>query len=420
MSIKYVALIVLLVVLSLWNKPDNGVNSVTATTSLYQAHTENIAKIDDALSIGPRLQANEFNGRLLIVQDDTLIALTFDGSEQQVLTRNIISEPVLSSDQQEIAVIARDDNGDEVILQFDVMTLENTNSTVISRRGRILSWSPDKTWIVIEETNGRAILVNLTDGEIRDSVLGVDKNTMAWLMDGRFIFLVGDPLTGLMSPIFLYDPESNFGEPLFDIDTQAGSGLFQSIVLFENELAALDFELSQSVNYIEPIDAFDDGTLLFVSFPEAHVQGDLCSIWYIDRYLPTSGEQQLVLNMDNTQALDAVQALNDGSFLFLRWFKPNCDVNQPLTAELIRVLPDGTQEILTNTITYPATLIDPYEVNQSVYTISPNQRYVAWIETSETNFNSVSIWDLASATVIEVLDFSDGAKGNLQSIQWIP
>lgn len=375
--------------------------------------------IADEINFNQR-QTDEPDGRLLIVQDDTLRLLAFNENEPQILVENIISEPVLSSDQQEIAVLALDENGDEVILQFDVMSLENKNSTVISRTGRILSWSPDKMWIVIEDTNRSAILVNLTDGEIRDRVLGVDLHTMAWLTDGRFIFLMGDPLTGITTPIFLYDPESNSGEPIFDIDTQAGSGRYQSIVLFRDELASLDYELSQSWNYIEPIDALDDGTLVSVGFPEFFTEGEFCSTWYIDRHSPTVNDQELIVDIDNTQALDTVQVLNDGSILFLRWYNLDCDINQTLAAELIQVLPDGTQVKLTDNITYPVTLIDPYEINQSLYTISPNQRYVAWIETTEATSNDIVIWDLMNATVTEVINFPTDDNGTLQSVQWIP
>ena len=415
---------------------------------------------DNLVANIPAIEANIFEmptidgleGRLLFVQGNTkapnprdgdagrLFLANFDGSQPQMLaTRVYTTSLTLLPDQSKMFYVAIDGRSWYAYL-LDLATLESTQLMRLEGQfGGISGWSPDGRWLTVNNpppVGSGQFLMN-TDGSFNYKV---GNGGIIWTKDSQFIFMgiqsnsdfnappvftsieLIDPVTQertpLDLPINLEDLLNIPGNMFFEMLEDAGYGVVSNYATASLNGASMllpDETTYLNVQALTPNNATTNSPVF-------------CGQFELSEILLGSSETNTLYEVNNTVTITDIQ-LHESGYFFQRWFLSNCEYGlDNLNIALEYVASDETAQVITSTL-YPGTGVNPSFIrinNGFKYTVSPDGRYVIWIDGSFASITTtLKITDLETNETADLMTWTSSSANNFvifdafTSVLWV-
>ena len=359
------------------------------------------------------------SGGLLFTNNANLVMARFDGQSPSVLsdTGAILAFNIHHLPDDTILFTDRDSARQRYgFAQFDLMTNTNTVLDLEGGAGFVMSWSEDGTWVLID---GREIgLLEVATGLFRP--LPIQRTyhqgtgvafpyiDLIWLRDNSVIYLERDDEL-LSRFVTHYDPVNDVATGL-DIRFDQLPLNFTLLDL-ENELMMLGYNVAATNTLYDTAVIREGGETRFViRQPLSPSRTRICETWTIENQWRFQGTSEVIYTADDTHALMDLHLLRDGSVVFVRWYKHDCNFSTPLSTELVRLWPNGETEIVATNIKIGTTQVTAV-VERHRIAVSPDGYYVVWV----TEDNRILLWDSISGQSTTLLS----STTTFGSVQWV-
>ncbi|MCI0709758.1 MAG: hypothetical protein L0154_06300 [Chloroflexi bacterium] len=253
-----------------------------------------------------------------------------------------------------------------------------------------------------------------TDGSKQAISLGTNSfPSVLWASDGQaFSYTTGIFSSEVTDPhietVTLYNLETGESRDLTeDIDLDAineAADVARILLLFEKIE-----EAGFSVVRPEYFSLVENRTLpeYAVRYPEAlynpqdfNAPPTYCYEWAIEHNIPENGDSIVIYEASDTNNLSEPVKLDDNSLIFLKFYFPNCEFGTPV-GELLRLMPDGTLELISNEL---ASAADSDEFRrfwsgQTRFHVSPDLKHVLWLSFDKYGLErTLNVTDLETMT----------------------
>ncbi len=444
------------------NTPRSSANQGSSASENVDSQTNLSIENNGLLSNIPPAELNVFemppvsdmSGEILFVQGNTrtsgynegdagrIFYASFEGGEPEVVaTRVFTTSVIMSPDKQKLAFIRA--NGIRWYLNIlDIQTHEVTELIRLrSQFGNITGWSPDGEWLIVNvpvPVGTGQILVKLDGSESVELGSGVP----FWTTDNRIVLMSLQIFQGTFDPpqvqdVQIYDPATDEWSPISINFDPTSLNIFGGIDLV-SELN------NQSIELAPNFAAFSQYGFGAMLFPERDdilmVQGTTpseslsnvpphCGNWEMAMYAPNGEQTSLFYEVTDTAYISDINYV-DGYFYYQRWYFNGCELaNSALQVALERQTIDGEVELITDQL-YPGEDINLTFMrvnNGTKYSISPDGRYVLWIEGSyDERLTGLRLTDLETGETAELMTWqSDNPNAFLSfeaftSVFWTP
>lgn len=291
----------------------------------------------------------------------------------------------------------------------------------------IESWSPNGQWTVVrrfEDDDSFTDIYAIDGAEPIETLTPVV--VTAWLTDNTVLFYEVDDENNIAN-VLRYNPAT---DEYLDIDLDMSqvsteNTFFENYSLISEQLAVNDLELVRTHDQIgQTVVDTTSNTYVTIVQPEAMSSTTVCEDWIVQR-----GGREIatstLFDVEDTHALTDLHQLPDGSIIFLRWFKDECDFSEALQAEIIRVFEDGTSEVVARDLYVNVQNMffsnNNFRVVEPRMDISADGQYLLWISQAEPTRGDVALnlKDLTSgeSAVLLVTPEADGTL--FRTVQWI-
>lgn len=310
----------------------------------------------------------------------------------------------------------------ELLIRYDIASAEQTELLDLERSqfGGLRAswdaenWSPDGQWFVLYDFGpNQEVRLVAADGSKRAISLGTNSfPSVLWTADGQAFSYT----TGIFSPevtdpqieeVMLHHLETGGSRDFTeDIDLDAINEVTDAarILLLIEAIEEAGF----SVVRPEYFSLVENQTLpeYSVRYPEAIYTQDFnaaptyCYDWAIEQNNPDNGDTIVVYETSDTNNLSAPVKLADNSLIFLKFYFPDCEFGTPV-GELLRLMPDGTLELISNEL---ASAADSDEFRgfwsgQTRYRVSPDLSHVLWLSFDKYGLErTLNVTDLETMT----------------------
>ena len=278
----------------------------------------------------------------------------------------------------------------------------------------IRNWSPDGSWFLLDGPgfDHPSMLISsdlsqqpiaLENNFFPQVVFTEDNQAIAFGISSTFGVEPGAPELGFLE---VYDLQNGEKEELSDIlDSKAFDDLrdFQhAYVVLYDELRDAGYRL---MDYPYTLQTFAPPEY-YVTWPETFMQPGFnsppifCNDWKIDHYDETTENSETIYETSDTSHLSEPVSLEDGSLIFVRFYYPNCEFGTPV-AELLRMMSDGTIEVISNKL---ASAADNDEFGGTFpgayrFAVSPDMTYVFWMSFDRYGLErTLNVTDLETMT----------------------
>jgi hypothetical protein len=266
------------------------------------------------------------------------------------------------------------------------------------------AWSPDADSLFVFNFP-TLLLAGLDGSNYRIGQFGLNQGTATpfWLADGTALVVQQDA-QGTVTEIKQINPAT--GEEM-EIDPAGMSVLGDAFptggnVTVEDQLAfqnAIEEILGVP---IAPQAAVDPEALPAPAFqgPPPGIAGsiEICGTWQL-----VEGED-VIYEIEDSLFLSNLNALADGSFVFLRWYLDECDNNQR-EVDMIYISPEGESRVLIDSVDFGiSNTYQTFFANTGPrMSVTSDERYVAWLGGGfDLGLSTLNITDLATGQTIEL------------------
>ena len=341
----------------------------------------------------------EFDGTLLFVQGDQLMALNADMNVPQLIATDLTDDHIRVAPDQRRFLFGLPENGQRQSIYYaDLKQREPLHlMTVWNSRWQPATWSPDGQWVGLQVRE--SVDLFRTDGGPSIEDIGPPGASVAWLPDGNaLVMAVERDSSGSTAP---YAIEI---EQVSHLDTASGM-----LTPVELDLAAINADLVQlepqlatagyspvSLPILEEIPDY-------VTFALAGSGNRHCATWQLATL--GIGATLPLYHAPNAYRLDSIRVLYDGSVLFLEWRMPGCEVGTP-SVNLMRLIHGEQPEVLAEKLFggIGFSQITPDRDNRvPTYTVAGDNRHIFWVsgglDQEKTLLNELDL-ESGAATVV--------------------
>lgn len=315
----------------------------------------------------------------------------FNGQAATPLSERIVTDSVSALPDGRIIYRGHGDVSRNSIVIHDPYMDAVVGEYLSVNDGQILNWNADGTWLTFRDDD---VFVAAADGTFTSEPLkNVDESI--WLDDDTLLYTVEDD-DGAIVSVMRYSPVAKTSAELrLDFDPAN-----DNLLSLEDDIRELGYRYA-SPTIFELTSATADGdTRYSVRPPDTPSALGICDEWRIEKTDLENGEREYVYTADSTHALTNLNVLPDDSVLVLRWFRDECAFSNPIQTQLLHLMPDGTVELITDSILASTNQVQPLALER-FYSVSPDGRYLMWIGRDG---------GLEDDTTLEVLDLETGIQ----------
>jgi hypothetical protein len=278
----------------------------------------------------------------------------------------------------------------------------------------IWNWSPDSKWFMLQGDgfNRPSQLVRADGTRPAIEVEGEFFPQLLWTADDQaIVYSFAPPTSSVREPtdlnlLTLYDLETGESQDIIDdIDVEPINNTTNSeeqSLLLREALETAGFSLVEPAYYLGSV-APSEYT---ISYPEDYYSmgrydtPTYCDDWSIIQNDPDSGDTTVIYEAPDANTLSGLVQLGDNSLIFLKFYYPDCEFGPPV-AELLRLMPDGTIELISNEL---ASAADSDEFRgfwsgTSRFRVSPDKSHVLWLALDEYGLErTLNVTDLENMT----------------------
>ncbi len=431
------------------NEPTSNGNKLGAATSEVVAE-DGISKLF-APEIGglnlPHLE--ELNGRLVFSYQNALYIGGFN-DDTKLIASNVLAENVyLAPNSESLVYIAKEENNFKLIL-VNLKTLEAHNLYDFPAGNQWFSvdWSLDSNWIAFTHAKtpppydliashlaeslppysdpNFLVLIDVNMASAKNTEISI--YSTAWLSDGTLL-VTTLPYTGgnLEEKVFQIDPETSeardIGYQGFVWEIFEGITDLATWQSAQASLQALGLNLAPpktpALNSKFAVSPSQDRYVSTTEIGNTPSGGSCKQLGLVIKGITISMVPEIVYQTEQPNGLNvnSLKWLEDNSIFFALQTSQTCE-SIPDGAILMRVVPDGETETITENLAYS---------QGQPYTISPDGRYVAWVGIDrEAGLSFLGITDLQNGTggmlLSANLDSASDESTNppFSAVYWIP
>lgn len=379
------------------------------------------------------------DGGLLLVKGNKLYLSWFGTEEPVLIAEGVLPVMVeLSPDGRAVVYVVEvteeRTGADKIpykhfeyqLIATDLITLDGTRlmavGTGLQRLSTLLGWSPDSQTVLV--WNNGAVIACRADGSNVQAWAGA--RTAAWLPDNTMLLFALEDLLVSNSPLAIFRVTPDLGQRKrvnVALDTSTPPDFLHLVGALSAHGITYD---STAFHDFHRAAQLTDGSWGYIEWSDAvkTLQTPPCDTWKIER---TQGNKppDTLYEVEDVSFLSDLTALPDGSLVFLKWVVNGCHPRNPMSVELVHLIPGQEPVTLTGEI-------DPGEhpdLNRIAYwqtrkyTVTPDGRYVFWIGKG----------DVESVSLVNVTDLQDDIMaplladvvlsediGRFADVFWIP
>jgi hypothetical protein len=338
------------------------------------------------------LTAASLPGSLVFV-DGTQLYHWLPRQEAELLANEVSPAGIFLSPDKTHLIYTTVANRTTTIWRLDIATSQmiQLHRYITPPRELFVFWSPDSAWLMLQSEAGHVVV--RTDGTQAQEIRQGFNMRLYWLVDntvlivqlasGQILLEQLDPATGIRTAI-----------PLAELVGTLEDQFLAALVASGLQLHTAS-GVDTSVQIIEPS-----------SF---HSRFNFCDTWQIIQQVSTTDEPEIRYEATNVARLANLVVLSDESMLFAQLRYPNCEY-RTLTAELVYLQPAASAHVITDEL-YPGGRLNVRRLseNAALFAISPDERYVVWINGDlERTAGVLYVDDLASGETIKLRDAQNG------------
>lgn len=269
------------------------------------------------------------------------------------------------------------------LVRVDLDTLDEVLVVNVWGTWESEDWSPDDQWVVMRSRSFGLHVLHKSGSPVHLKITHSASETH-WLTDNTLLLLEQqpDPNSGFRySRAARFDPVT--GQTIdLDVDLDA---LRTDAALLDRALADLGFDYAQN-------SGMDQARIVG---PDPWDTASRCHTWQI--VSGSAASETVLYEAESLYRLSQLQALPDGSLLFLRWSLAECKPLDNPVVDLVQLWPDGRSDTAAQNV-FAGLGGQSLRTNDlSRFAVSPDGAYVAWISGNiETGESALHLTDLAT------------------------